>query len=55
MAKIEIMKIYKFAGWEYNKFVSFLEFFAANIDFKKSMSEAHIVYLFSSIDINSNE
>jgi hypothetical protein len=52
---MEITKIYQFSGWDINKSVSFLEFFAANIDFKKSMSEAHIAYLFKSIDLNSNE
>lgn len=49
------MKIYKFAGWDFSKAVSFLEFFSANIDFKQFMSEAHVDYMFESIDLNKNE
>lgn len=54
-AQEEVAKIYKFAGWEFTKAVSFLEFFSANIDFKKFMSKAHIDYMFDSIDLNQNE
>jgi hypothetical protein len=52
---IEIGKIYKFVGWNPEEPVSFLEFFSANIDFKKSMTQEHLKYLFESIDINSNQ
>jgi nucleosome binding factor SPN SPT16 subunit len=51
----EVEKIFIFAGWDKKKNVSFLEFFSANIDFKKSLTEAHIQYLFNSIDANQNE
>jgi len=52
---IEISKIYKFAGWEPEKSVSFLEFFSANIDFKRSMTSEHIKFMFNSIDLNANQ
>lgn len=55
MAEKEVHKIFVFAGWERDKNVSFLEFFSANIDFKKTLTEAHIQYLFKSIDANHNE
>lgn len=55
MAQKEVEKIFRFAGWEREKNVSFLEFFSANIDFKKTLTEAHIEYLFNSIDANHNQ
>lgn len=54
-AIIELNKIYKFAGWKPENPVSFLEFFTANINFKKSMTQDHIKFLFNSIDIDSSE
>ena len=35
--------------------MTFLEFFSANLDFKKSITEEQIKFVFDQIDINDNE
>ena len=53
-ANKEVKKIFSYAGWEMTKRISFLEYFSANIDFKKTLTESHIQYIFSMIDVNQN-
>lgn len=55
LAEHEVSKIFKSVGWSRSKRVSFLDFFSVNIDFKKSITEAHIQFVFSKIDLNQNE
>lgn len=55
MAIKEVTKIFDFAGWEKDKSLTFLDFFSANIDLKKSLTQNHINYLFSTIDANNDQ
>ena len=50
-----MLKIFQFAKWNKSKEVTFLEFFSANLDFKKSITEEQIKFVFDQIDINDNE
>ena len=54
VARTEIAKIYKFADWDHDKSVSFLEFFSANVNYRQSITWNHLEYVFELIDENHN-